>query len=562
MTLDPTAAGAHRFLSDTYADVRRREIARVSELLQAQMLQDININPVQPSLSETNLNIVTQGGPARAGFNEFTPLFEQNQTQLNVSGVAGNENTYGGEGVASMLYGRYSASVGAFGYTTDGWRKNNDNKQNIEDVYFQAAITPEVNAQVEFRRRRTDNGDLAFNFDPDFFSRTSRRNLDQDTYRAGVRYSPLPSSDFLLSFIYSDLRNKVTDSDGFSVRSRSKDQGTQTEGQYLYRRERFNLTTGFGYSSVDRNLRGNVEFGGVPVFADANTQQITEPRGYIYGNLNFPDPVTWTVGVSYDDFQHNDLKVEKVAPKFGVQWNITENLTLRGAVVETVKPALINNQTLEPTQVAGFDQLFDDTNGADAWRYAVGLDHRLLSNLFIGGEATWREVSTPILTFDANDSIQEKSDEQTHRTYVHWLPMPELTLSAEFVYDKFTAQQGFNTDLFNVPKKVVTYSVPLQARYFHPSGFFAGFGVTYVNQDVNRTEASGGPEGSDDFFYLNASVGYRLPKRLGIASFGVTNLLDENIKYQDDSYREFEDQPSIGPYFPERLFFGRITLNW
>jgi hypothetical protein len=57
--------------------VRRREIARVSNLLQAQMLQDLNINPIQPSLSEANLNIVTQGGPARAGFNEFTPLFER-----------------------------------------------------------------------------------------------------------------------------------------------------------------------------------------------------------------------------------------------------------------------------------------------------------------------------------------------------------------------------------------------------------------------------------------------------------------------------------------------------
>ncbi len=45
----------HRFLSDI-ADVgvRRREIARVSELLQAQLLQQININPVQPSLSEAN----------------------------------------------------------------------------------------------------------------------------------------------------------------------------------------------------------------------------------------------------------------------------------------------------------------------------------------------------------------------------------------------------------------------------------------------------------------------------------------------------------------------------
>jgi tetratricopeptide (TPR) repeat protein len=65
LALDPANAAAHRFLSDIYVDVRRREIARVSNLLQAQMLQDLNINPIQPSLSEANLNLVTQVGPAR-----------------------------------------------------------------------------------------------------------------------------------------------------------------------------------------------------------------------------------------------------------------------------------------------------------------------------------------------------------------------------------------------------------------------------------------------------------------------------------------------------------------
>ena len=136
LTFDPANAGAHRFLSDIYVGVRRREIARVSKLLQAQMLQDININPVQPSLSEPNLNLVTQGGPAEAGFNEFTPLFERNEANLNVTGVAGNENTYGGEGVVSALYDRYSVSAGAFGYRTDGWRENNDIKQDVQDVFF------------------------------------------------------------------------------------------------------------------------------------------------------------------------------------------------------------------------------------------------------------------------------------------------------------------------------------------------------------------------------------------------------------------------------------------
>jgi hypothetical protein len=106
LSLDPANAGAHRFLSDVYLTQPRHEIARVSELLQAQLLQDININPVQPSLSVTNLNIITSGGPARPGFNEFTPLFERNQAQLKATGLIGNQETYGGEVVVSGLYDR------------------------------------------------------------------------------------------------------------------------------------------------------------------------------------------------------------------------------------------------------------------------------------------------------------------------------------------------------------------------------------------------------------------------------------------------------------------------
>jgi tetratricopeptide (TPR) repeat protein len=559
LTFDPGNAGAHRFLSDIYVGVRRREIARVSNLLQAQMLQDININPIQPSLSEANLNLITQGGPAQAGFNEFTPLFERNQVQLNATGLVGNENTYGAEGVASAIYDRYSISAGSFGYWTDGWRKNNNINQNVQDVFFQTAITPELNAQLEFRRRHSNQGDLAFNFDPDFFSPNSETEFDLDTYRGGLRYSPVPSSDFLLSLIYSDFEQKSTDSgDDSFFELPLHDQGYQVEGQYLYRRNRFNATAGFGFNDADRNQ----DRGGATPLDEHSKQQITQSRGYVYGNLNFPDPVTWTLGVSYDDYQQQDLTVEKVNPKFGVEWNITEDLVLRGAVFRYVKPALLSNQTLEPTQIAGFNQMFDDPNATAAWRYAVGVDHRLSNNLFMGGEATWREISDGSADFQGENFQFENTDEQTHRAYVNWLPIPELALRLEFVYDKYTAEKGqFLTDFFGVPEKLVTYSVPLGARYFHPSGVFVGAGVTYVNQDVNRAE-SAGPEGNDDFFYLDASVGYRLPKRFGIASFSVTNLLDQKFQYQDDSFREFQDLPSIGPYFPERLFFGRITLNW
>ena len=211
LTLDPANSSAHRFLSDTYRDTRRREVSRVSELLQAQMLQDININPIQPSISTTNLNIVTMGGPSTPGFNEFTPLFEQNQTQLNVSGFGGNEDTHGGEAVITTLHNGYSASGGAFHYFSDGFRENADLRHKIYTLYGQAAITPAVNLQTELRHQDSKNGDLALNFNPDDYSPNYERDFKEDSARIGARFTPNPSSNVLLSMIYSDRKEKQSD---------------------------------------------------------------------------------------------------------------------------------------------------------------------------------------------------------------------------------------------------------------------------------------------------------------------------------------------------------------
>jgi len=567
LTLAPANASAHRFLSDIYRGVRRREIARVSELLQAQLLQDINVNPVQPSISETNLNIITGGGPAAAGFNEFTPLFERNQIRFNGTGVAGNNDTLGGEAVVSGLYEWFSASAGVFHSETDGFRANNGINQEVYDVYAQAAITPEFNIQAEYRHRDSKEGDLAFNFDPDDFSPNLARTLDQDIARAGLRYSPTPNSDLLVSFMYSDREERITDLvtlvpgvlDGFKDNS-VDDEGYQVETQYLYRRDRFNLTAGFAYSEVDRTKEDVFQFIPGPILPSSSKSEISHPRGYFYGNLNLPVPVTWTLGVSYDDYDQEALEVEKVNPKFGVQWDITDDLRLRGAVFRTVKPALVSNRTLEPTQIAGFNQFFDDFNATESWRYGVGLDWRILNSLSIGAEATWRDLNVPF--FEDEDAVFEDQDEQLHRAYAFWTPLSEVAFSTEFVYDRLKAEEGNATDSFDYPTKLETISIPLAARYFHPTGFFAGTSVTYVDQEVHRPAGSTGAEGSDQFVVVDAAIGWRLPKRLGIVSLEVRNLFDKEFEYQDDSFREFQNAPSIGPYIPDRTILGRITLNF
>ena len=386
----------------------------------------------------------------------------------------------------------------------------------------------------------------------------------------GLRYSPAPSSDFLFSLIYNDFEDKVSDSfDTFfgpvETLGKSHDKGFQAEGQHLYRQGRLNLTTGGAFSNFDRDVdlppRCRIRS---QISTNSFSEQVHDIHPYVYGNLNFPDPMTFTVGLSYDDYEQGDIKVDKLNPKLGAQWFVTDDLLLRGAVFQTVKPLLANNRTLEPTQVAGFNQLFDEDNGTKALRYGVGLDHRLTNNLFIGGESTWGDLEVPFVDTASGNVNTVDHDEQTHRAYLHWLPIPQLALSAELVYDRFKAEESVLTIEDVVPRELETISVPLGVRYFHPSGVFAGFGATYVHQEVERSP--GGTleldEGSDDFVLLDAAVGYRLPKRYGIISLSVSNILDQKFHYQDDSFREAQDRPSIGPYFPERLILARITLSW
>ena len=70
---DPANYSAHRFLADSYSVLPRHEIARVSELLQSQLLQPINITPIQPRLAESNLFVISGGRTGRPVLQRVQP---------------------------------------------------------------------------------------------------------------------------------------------------------------------------------------------------------------------------------------------------------------------------------------------------------------------------------------------------------------------------------------------------------------------------------------------------------------------------------------------------------
>lgn len=575
LELDPSNASAHRFLSDTYLGVPRHEIVRVSELFQSQMMQDVNINPVQPSLSETNLNIATLGGPASAGFNEFTPLFGRNKTQFNLSVFGGNHDTYGGEAVVSGLNNQISYSLGGFTNQTDGWRENGELEQNVFNLFLQGAVSPELNLQLEVQHRDSEEGDLALQFDPMDIALDKMREIDRDSARVGLRYSPSTTSDLLLSYIHSDTNEILREADQidpftrFELDSDRTTKGGMFEAQYIYKQEQFKLVTGGAYSDPDTVIDEtaevvDVEFG--PVFSeDARIEEkIEHPRAYIYSYLNSSEAVTWTVGASYDDFTDEPIEETTFSPKLGMRLRVNDAVTLRAAGFQVVKPSFINNRTLEPTQVAGFNQFFDDLPGTESTRYGAALDWRNGEDFWGGIELSRRDLDEPtkVITETGEETAQfDEQKEEVHRLYLYWTPAERWSAQASLVFDKYEGE-GLAVEFGPRPKEVETISLPISLSYFHPNGWFGSLGGTFVDQEVIRAEGSPFAAGQDDFFVVDLSVGYRLPKRKGIVSLGVKNLFDEEFMYQDNSFREFSEEAVTSPYIPDQLILVRATINF
>jgi outer membrane receptor for monomeric catechols len=79
--------------------------------------------------------------------------------------------------------------------------------------------------------------------------------------------------------------------------------------------------------------------------------------------------------------------------------------------------------------------------------------------------------------------------------------------------------------------------------------------ATYVDQDGEFGNPRFEPtnDNSDQFWVVDAAVGYRLPKRYGIFSVEAKNLLDEGFQFQDTD-------PSNPEIIPERSVLAKITL--
>ena len=555
---DPSNHAGHRFLADVLARQDRQEITRVSELLQSQVLQPVVAAPIQPHSMFRDLALIGNAGPTRASAGEYWALFERDRLRAQISGLGGDLDTWGEEALVSGLAGRFSFSLGQFHYQTDGFRPNNDVTHDIYSVFGQFAATPSLDVQLEFRSRDSELGDLTFNGDPDVFDPTSRQFIEQEISRVGLRYAIASGDDVLLSFIHAYRREELLFPDFFGLgeyRSIGENDSDQLEGQYVHRAAWGSVVAGGGGYNYSNSTR-DVFAAGVCFLPVCELDSREHMRNaYAIVSWNYRKNSQVILGYSYDEIEEGKFDFARLSPKLGWIHTFSPALSLRAAAFTSVKPALIADQTLQPVQIAGFSQFFDDTNATISRRVGLAVDAHPTTPVYLGIELSAR---------DADFALSHNFDpffidlrERMVVPYVNLSITNRTSASVKYSYAETEIPQE-QAVTGGVPSDLETEILPVVLRSHFPNGVFAEARATYVRQHIKNTFPVLGQVEEHDFTLIDLGVGYRFPRRHGTISLEIRNATDERFSFNDTAY--ISSQPLNLKFVPERTLLARVSL--
>jgi len=567
---DFTNHSAHRFLSEAYSQNDRNDIARVSEAYQSILYSPLNTNPIPPHIGETDLGTVNNAGPTDASLNEYDALFTRNGTNWRVTAIGGNHQTAGDEILYSAVEDNMALSLGQYHYQTEGFRPNNDLKQDIVNMFFQWAINPKQSIQLEYTDNRKKNGDLRLKFDPTSYVANRRETDDKKSIRLGYLYKPTSNLDFVASFILQDNDKTRESSTSFNATldlvngfdDHHNSHNSELHAVYKSNNYQTILGTGNYVDNFDKNsvllLRVKSNGNTASDFSTRKSNTITNTSAYIY-ELFTLDSTLILAGVSNNDYDDNvsNIHASQINPKLGIQFEISRN-TYKMAYFSTLQKSLLNNQTLEPTNILGFNQFYNDTNAAKANNIALGINSRI--NATLNSEISYikRDLLIPIIK--NNKQVEEGQKESIASAYLNWLPTNTLAINIGIEYLE-QLREYVNPVSTSVPLAMTTTKYPLNLIYSSQSQMSYQLTTTYYDQDITQPiSSSQNNELHDSFVIVDSVVSYDFPKRKGKLSLIINNLFDQEFKYQDTTFRNaLAQQPTIQH---ERGVTLRATFNF
>jgi hypothetical protein len=485
--------------------------------------------------------------------------------------LGGSNETWGDQAAVTGVKDGFSFSLAQGHIQTQGSEPNGDFSQNAVDAFIQATPSARSSLQAEVNINNFSGGEFESPATPSAPSPV--RGTDHaDNFRIGGLFGLSSDSNLVFSGMYQSRVVTAATLDGFAS-SEADLEASTVEAQYYLSHNWFDLLAGVGHT--EGSVTPKFFLNGNPFL---QFSQITEyyTTAYVYGQMkDLQHRISIELGLSVDSLKQGfvglqpiqPLERHEVNPKLGLVWNPYPATTLRAAAFKSVQRLLVANQTIEPTEIAGFNQFFDDEAGTIAWRYALGLDQRLVKGTHVGLEASQRDLKVAQPPPGSDQVVDYDWKERAGRVYLYWsLPRSAAgslfsnwswAANAEYQYEEFLRPPGLYTG-FEGFAPLKTQFIPIGLTGFPGDYLSIRIATTYINQ-TGTLESSflpGQVQVGGDFWVTDIGMVYRFPGRQGQLTLGVSNLFNEKLV-------GYQDADPANPRFTHgRFMFARLMLQF
>jgi tetratricopeptide (TPR) repeat protein len=579
---DPLSPAGHRLLAESYAETPRFETARVSELLQAQLRQPIGQLPIPPQFLSPKLPIVD--APRVLAPEEATALFDRKPWHVAASLVGGSQQTLGDSLIAARSTERAQVSLGHFDYRRDGLHDVADTDLTGTQLAAQFAPSPRTMLYGELAYNDRSGGDVTERLLAGVGTAWDQR-LDHDVRteraRLSLRHQPSVNQEIIVTAGWQDARERTVDElfrlfPGNPVADASRvtfDVRTRLDSRefgvlYGSKGEKHGFVAGAGAYEENRDA----SIGGRQIFFRRGRILLSRPsfvplaratndhdNEFAYLDLRPARWATLYLGASHTNLDAGEAdSVDRVNGKAGLTLNLSPATALRFAVFDGVKAPKYQQQTLEPTQFAGFNQIFDDLDGTRWRRSAVGFDHRFRNGIAGGLEGSRRALEVPRL--GCLGECRADWREWLHRAYLA-IPLGDRAALSIAWRTELLRLDDNPASLTTLPWRTRTELLPLGLWLKLGERLSTRVEAVRVRQeaDIFDTLQRRNASRSEHFWLANARLSYTQPNRRVGASIAVHNVFDRHFTFQDT---DLNGDPKAPLFYPSRTVLLQANVQF
>lgn len=577
---DYTNYSAHLFLADSYSGLSGFAVPAIGEQL------------IGRTLSPVNFNSVYQDSSAPASYNEYSSLFDRPVQRYRVEAAGSTfDELYTAGALASGSTDSFGYSLSYAGRAVRGYRDGDTEYTNVMQWLSQTEITPDdiffFDGNLSFIRR----GDTSVGYDPSYNDEDFYQDIRDKQGRIAYHHTFGARSHFIAQVLGSEITIDTTSLNaerplvfnflqggqvvqtelaelGVNQYGYLRTKGLRGDAQYIYSNDLLSVNFGGSLARAKRYLDERADIQTPPEFSQAIGSLSSDGDGYEgsqrlfgYSTVRFGSLADLTFGLNVTRIEtgrnspsSSGLAVPYVrgentqsfiSPKIGGTVYAASDLTLRAAYFESVSNGGFRElESLEPTLVSGFNQVFDDIFPATTTHtVAAGADYKLAKWTYIGSEIGERDLARegPLTTseldfnVDTNtfdlatregQSVRIPTRSRFIRSYLYQVVTDSVVTGVEHTFTQL--------DLPLTDQGGTSHSIRAGANYFHDSGFFCGVFPSFYVQTLDGFDddlSVDEEDGTENFWIVDALAGYQFSDRQGRITFGLANILDQDFRY-------------------------------